>query len=83
MVQALASLTDDEREVVEDDDFSMWMSLHEAVSFFKNMTVCRVRDWCDMRVPGKFIRVCDVQDSAYEAVLSKWYYQVQINKVQP
>lgn len=59
VLKAMSELTDEERECVEDDDFSMWMSEHEAVSFFKNMSVCRVRDWSEMCVPGKFVRVCD------------------------
>ena len=58
----MCELTDEERDCVEDDDYSIWMSEHEAVSFFKNMTVCRVKDWSEMRLPGKFVRVSDTSD---------------------
>lgn len=67
-------MTDDEKKIAHDTDFSMWMSLHEAVSYFRNMTVCRVKDWNEVRMPGRFVRVSDTEDESYEAVLSKWYY---------
>ena len=78
VIQAFNELHEEEREVIEDDDFSMWMSEHEAVSFFKNLTVCRIKNWNETRLPGKFVRVSDMEDSSYEAVLSKWYYQVEV-----
>lgn len=50
---------------------------------FQKLTVCRVKDWEEVRLPGKFIRVTDNDDDSYEAVLSKWYYQVEVaNKPQ-
>ena len=68
-------MTREEREVYDDTDFSMWMSLIEAVSYFRTLTVCRVRDWQEVRLPGKFVRVQDSDlEVDYEAVLSKWYY---------
>ena len=51
----------------------------EAVSYFERMTVCRVNDWHEVSLPGKFVRVCDTDDEFFEAVLSKWYYQVTVD----
>ena len=55
------------------------MSLLEVVSFFKRMTVCRVKNWYEARMPGKFVRVYDSEDHDYSAVLSQWYYQIEVN----
>lgn len=57
----------------------MWMSLIEAVMFFKSMTVCRVKDWHEVRLLGKFVRIFDIEDDIYEAVLSKWSYHLEVN----
>ena len=72
-------MTFEEKEIVEQDDFSMWMSLREAVGYFNRLTVCRVNDWHEVRMPGKFVRTCDIEDDYYEAVLSKYYYHIEVD----
>lgn len=32
----------------------------------------------EVRMPAKFIRAYDTEDQTYEAVLSKWYYEVEV-----
>lgn len=61
------------------NNYYVWMSLLEAVSFFKRMSVCRVKNWQEIRLPGKFVRVYDSEDHDYSAVLSQWYYQIEVN----
>lgn len=34
----------------------------------------------EVRVPGKFVRTCDTEDETYEAVLSKWYYELEVTR---
>ena len=43
------------------------------------MTVCRVKEWHEVRLPGKFVRIFDIEDDTYEAVLSKWFYHLEVN----
>lgn len=76
---AIRRLSEDDYAIFEDRDFSMWLSLAEAVSFFQTMSVCRVKDWHEVRLPGKFVRVYDSKDESYDAVLSKWFYHVEVN----
>ena len=78
--RALKDLSPEERAVVEDQDFSFWMSMAEAVSFFGTLSVCRVKDWHEVRLPGKFMRVFDTHDESYDAVLSKWFYHIEVNR---
>lgn len=40
--------------------------------------MCRVKDMQEVRMPAKFIRAYDTEDQTYEAVLSKWYYEVEV-----
>lgn len=42
---------------------TLWMSESEAVQYFRTLNVCRVRDWHEIRVKGKFIRVQDAEQA--------------------
>jgi calpain-15 len=64
------------------EDMTFWMSYLEAVSYFKSLNVCRVQNWNEIRIKGKFLRVQDIEQPSIEVVLSKWYYQVEV-KDQP
>lgn len=55
-----------------------WMSLQEAVAFFKSLNVCRVRNWNEVRLKGKFLRLQDLDFPSIESVQSKWYYSMDI-----
>lgn len=46
----------------------------EAVSYFKSMNVCRVHNWNEVRIKGKYLRINDLEDPNIEVVQSKWYY---------
>lgn len=50
----------------------------EAVSYFKSMNVCRVHNWNEVRIKGKFLRLNDIEDPNIEVVQSKWYYQIEV-----
>lgn len=58
------------------------MSFSEAVTYFKSLNVCRVKNWNEVRLKGKFLRLSDVEDPSHELVKSKWFYQIQISKEQ-
>jgi len=44
------------------------------------VNVCRVKNWEEVRIKGKFIRVQDIDDPNIEVVLSKWYYSIDLHE---
>ena len=44
----------------ESEDCSFWMCFIEAVSYFKSLNVCRVQNWNEVRIKGKFLRIQDI-----------------------
>ena len=56
------------------------MCFDDYVSIFKGINVCRVKNWEEVRIKGKFIWVQNIEDSNIEVVLSKWYYSLDINE---
>ena len=54
------------------------MSYEDMLANFKALNLCRVKNWEEVRIKGKFIRVQDIEDSNLEVVLSKWYYSFDI-----
>ena len=57
---------------------TFWMSYQEAVNYFKSLNVCRVRNWNEIRLKGKFLRIQDAEQAQIEAVQSKWYYSFDV-----
>ena len=56
------------------------MCFEDFTSLSKGVNVCRVKNWEEVRIKGKFIWVQNIDDSNIEVVLSKWYYSVDINE---
>jgi hypothetical protein len=54
------------------------MSESEAITYFRTLNVCRAKDWNEIRVKGKFIRVQDAEHSSILAVWSKNYYSFDV-----
>lgn len=46
-----------------DNEMTFWMSYQEAVNYFKSMNVCRVRNWNEIRLKGKFLRIQDAEQA--------------------
>jgi calpain-15 len=61
---------------IETEDGTFWMSYQDFVNYFKAVSICKVRNWDEVRIKGKFVRVQDIDDPNIEVVLSKWYYSV-------
>lgn len=64
--------------VFDEDNGNFWMSYDDFIQHFSTLNVCRVKNWDEVRIKGKFIRVQDVEDSNMEVVVSKWYYSVDL-----
>ena len=62
----------------DEDDGNFWMNLKDFVSHFNALHVCRVKNWDEVRIKGKFIRVQDAEDPNVEVVVSKWFYSIDL-----
>ena len=47
---------------------------------FDEISVCKVDSWNESRLKGKFIRVKEEADKKKDAVLSKFYYTLNLSK---
>ena len=54
------------------------MSFEDVVRNFYCLNVCKVRNWDEVRIKGKFIKIQEIDDPNIEITLSKWYYAVDI-----
>lgn len=43
--------------VLEEDDGTFWMCYEDFLQHFKSLNVCRVKNWEEVRIKGKFVRV--------------------------
>ena len=64
--------------VFDEDDLNFWMNFEDFCSHFSSLHVCRVKNWDEVRIKGKFIRVQDVEDPSLEVVVSKWFYSIDL-----
>lgn len=62
----------------DDEDTNFWMNFDDFTQHFSALHVCRVKNWDEVRIKGKFIRVQDVEDSSLEVVVSKWFYSIDL-----
>jgi len=68
--------------ILDSNDGTFWMSFDDFVKYFRSLNVCRVRNWQENRIRGKFLRLRDEADDSFEQVVSKWYYEVEIRETQ-
>ena len=59
---------------------TFWLSYSEALAYFKVLSVCRIGNWHEARLKGKFVRIQDYENSSIEQVMSKWYYSFTVTK---
>lgn len=62
----------------DDYDSNIWMSFNDLINHFSTLHVCRVKNWDEVRIKGKFIRVQDLEDPSLEVVASKWFYSIEL-----
>lgn len=66
--------------VLDSEDGTFWMSFEDFVKYFRSLNVCRVRNWQENRIRGKFLRIKDEIDENFEQVISKWYYEIEVDE---
>lgn len=50
--------------VLDENDGTFWMSYEDFIKHFRGLNVCRVRNWQENRIRGKFVRLRDQSDSS-------------------
>jgi len=66
------------KPVLQSHDGSFWMSFKDFTSRFESMELCRVRNWDEIRIRGRFIRFSDTENTTNEVVMSKWFYALEV-----
>lgn len=64
--------------ILDENDGSFWMSYKDFTSLFDSLDVCKVSNWDELRLRGRFIRYNDVTDPDNEVVVSKWIYGLEV-----
>ncbi len=72
----LAYIQENENE----SDGTFWISYQDVLKHFKTLNVCRIKNWDEVRIKGKYIRVQDIDDPNVEIVISKWYYSIDLHE---
>lgn len=76
--------TDEMRQILSPDltgqDGSFWMNMQDALKNFFCLNVCKVRNWDEVRIKGKFIKIQEIDDPQIELLISKWYYSVELKE---
>lgn len=65
---------------LDENDGTFWMSFKDFCTNFDSFDVCRVRNWDEVRVRGRFIRFSDTENITNEVVVSKWFYALEVPK---
>jgi hypothetical protein len=56
------------------------MGYKDFVDNFESLDVCRVRNWEEARIRGRFIRFSDSENQTLDFILSKWVYALDVPK---
>lgn len=66
--------------MLDDNDGTFWMCFDDFIKNFRSLNVCRVRNWQENRIRGKFLRIKDLNDQTQEQVISKFYYALTVTE---
>jgi len=61
------------------DDGSFWMSYEDFFKYFESLTFCKVDNWRELRLKGKFIRVQEEQNPGNDWVISQFFYTFNLH----
>ena len=61
-------------------DGTFWMWIEDFFKCFESITVCKMADWKEVRLKGKFIRLKESENEDEDWVLSKFYYSFHLEE---
>ena len=61
-------------------DGTFWICYEDFFKYFNSITVCKVANWNELRLRGKFIKVFEREDTDEDWVLSKFYYTFHLKE---
>jgi len=64
----------------DQNDGTFWMSYKDFLQHFGGVTICKVKNWDEVRIRGKFVKVQDIDDPNIEVIMSKWYYSMEVSQ---
>jgi hypothetical protein len=64
--------------VLDENDGTFWMSFNDFTKYFDSLDVCKINDWDELSIRGRFIRYNDVNNPDNEVVVSKWFYALEV-----
>jgi len=50
-------IIDEVKPIFDETDGSFWMCFEDFIKFFRSVCVCRVENWNEIRIRGKFLRI--------------------------
>ena len=59
-------------------DGTFFMEYHDFLKNFNGLNICKIANWYDLRLRGKFIRCWEKEDPDEDWVLSKFYYRFKL-----
>jgi calpain-15 len=62
------------------NDGTFWIAYRDFLEHFAGVNICKVRNWDEVRIKGKFVKVQDIEDQNIEVVMSKWYYSLEVQE---
>lgn len=63
------------KPVLDDKDGSFWMCIEDFVKNFVSINICMLKNWEEIRLTGKFIKVQQKDIDYVDDVISKFYYK--------
>ena len=76
-----ASWTPDFVQAIKPDfdvqDGSFWIEYDDFFKYYESLTVCKIENWRELRLKGKFIKAEEMQ-SGNQTVISQFYYSLKL-----
>ena len=62
----------------DEQDGSFWIEYDDFFKYFESLTVCKIENWRELRIKGKFIKA-EEMSSGNETVISQFFYSLQLD----
>lgn len=63
-----------------ENDMTFWMNFEHFFENFDRLILCKIAQWHELRLKGKFVQVTDSLDDNINAFCSRWFYRLEVSK---